>query len=235
MPRQLFALEPDGVKRLELTWSGYWKDFKIILDGKPIGVIQKVKTLTHGCDIQLPDGSVLGIKLDRKLLGRTLILLRDGQPVPGSATSPQRAIKIASDTVYFISGMSLGLVLIAEFFHVQLLLENGIGYVSMIMGFIFLPLAYYTHEGSRLALGLADILIQHRLGSGFYLQRHGGNHTHTGHFYSSRILDPDDTRDGCDDILETNRMTGSYNGLCAMVAPDGKCLFFSAGLVASPG
>ena len=174
MIREAFELETGGEKRLELVWRGYWKDFTVILDGKSLGMIPNVKTLSHGCDVQLPDGSVLGIRVDRKLLGSSLILLRDGQPVPGSATSPQRVIKNASDAVYFISGMSLLLGLISELFHIQLLQQNGIGYGSMIVGFIYMPLAYYTHEGSRLALGLAIFLFLLDGVGGFVLSIMGG-------------------------------------------------------------
>ena len=36
MPKQLFALEKNGPKRLELSWSGMWKGFAARLDGQVV-------------------------------------------------------------------------------------------------------------------------------------------------------------------------------------------------------
>jgi len=61
MPKQAFAFERDGPKRLEVSWKGRWKNVTVQLDGAPIGTVPGQKELSAGQEFQLPDGSTLTV------------------------------------------------------------------------------------------------------------------------------------------------------------------------------
>ena len=94
MPRQHLALQAGEPPRLELEWGGYMREFKIRLDGEPIGRIDGGQAeLKQGRDFPLPDGSTLTIRLARTAMLDELQVLRDGVPLPGSAANPRQKLK----------------------------------------------------------------------------------------------------------------------------------------------
>ena len=46
MPKQSFALEAQGPKRLEIQWKGNWKNVTITLDGEVVGTIPDSKSMS---------------------------------------------------------------------------------------------------------------------------------------------------------------------------------------------
>ena len=159
MPKQKYALEERGEKRLEISWKALWKDTTIKLDGNPVGVIPNQKELTAGKTFKLPDGSKLSIQLVRKFSAAELQLLRNGQPLPGSATDPVFKHKLAYGVVYFIAGLNLVLGLVATLFQVEFLYTMGIGLPSILFGLVFLALGFFVMRLSTLALILASIIF----------------------------------------------------------------------------
>jgi len=104
MPIRRFALERNGPKRLEISWKGRWKDFRVRAGGADVGFIVDKSGLQAGREFGLPDGSHLHARLTRQLT-----LLRDGRPIPGSATDPASILKVAYAVIFFIGGgWSLG-------------------------------------------------------------------------------------------------------------------------------
>jgi hypothetical protein len=120
MPKQRFALEEGGEKRLEVSWKGLYKDVTVSLDGNPIGVVPNKKALSAGQAFSLPDGSTIKIQLVRKLMSTELQVLRNGEPLPGSSSDPQTRFKTAYGMVYFVAGLNLVLGLVSFLFNVGL-------------------------------------------------------------------------------------------------------------------
>ena len=159
MPKQAFALERDGPKRLEVSWKGSWKNLAIQLDGETIGNVQEQKDLTAGQEFQLPDSSTLTVQLVKKLASVELRLLRDGQPLPGSATDPETLLKGAYVILYFIAGLNIVLGAIAYLLQAEVLQSMGMGFYSIVFGTIFLVLARFVRLRSTVALVIAIVIF----------------------------------------------------------------------------
>lgn len=159
MPKQAFALETGGEKRLEVSWKGVWKDITISLDGTPLGVIPNQKALSAGQEFQAPDGSTIKVQLVSQATLKELQVLRNGQPLPGSSSDPQTRLKNAYGMVYFVAGLNLVLGLLATLFDVEFLQVIGIGVNSIIFGLVFLVLGYFVQRKSAVALILAIIIF----------------------------------------------------------------------------
>jgi hypothetical protein len=159
MAKMLFALEPGGEKRLQVSWKGMYKETSVFLDDQLVGTIQGQKALAAGQDFTLIDGSVVHVQLVTKVFNTELQVLRNGQPLPGSATDPQARLKAAYIITYFIAGLNLVLGLVATLFQVEFLQQLGIGFYSLIFGLIFLVLAIFIQRKSMVSLILAIIIF----------------------------------------------------------------------------
>src|SRR3954468_13841258 len=106
MPSAKFALEAGGPKRLEVSWSGFWKNIAVRLDGDEVGSIPTKAELKQGRSFTLPDSSVIHVKLAESVGNVEIQLTRDGRPLPGSAADPLQRVKTAGGIVYFIAGLS---------------------------------------------------------------------------------------------------------------------------------
>ncbi len=159
MPKQSYALEAGGKKRLELFWKGMFNNLNVVLDGQSIGVIPNQKALSQGQTFELEDGTTLKVQLVRSLMATEVQVLRDGEPLPGSALDPQSRYKNAYLIVYFIAGLNLLLGVLASLFNVALLQQLGIGFGSILLGFVYLVLGFFVQKKSSLALILAIVLF----------------------------------------------------------------------------
>ncbi len=155
MPKQVFAFERSGPKRLEVSWKGFWKNITIQLDGETIGTIPGQKQLAAGQEFQLQDGSTLKVQLVKKFATTELQVLRNGQPLPGSASDPEAKLKTAYGMVFFIAGLNIVLGLAAGIFQVEFLQSIGISFYSIIFGVVFLVLGYFVQRRSAVALVIA--------------------------------------------------------------------------------
>ncbi len=159
MPKQTYALEAGGEKRLEISWKLFWKEVTLILDGRPLGVIPDQKALAAGQEFRLPDGSGLKVQLVSKFSGTELQVLRNGKPLPGSSSDPGSKLKLAYGMVYFIAGLYLLLGFVVLLFNLDFLRELGIGWGSIIYGLLFFALGFFVQRKSNLALILAILLF----------------------------------------------------------------------------
>ncbi len=158
MPKQTYALEPDGQRRIEVSWKGIWKNISVSLDGQILGVIPDQKALAAGQEFPLADGSSIKVQLVGKLYSTELRVLRNGQPLPGSASDPLTRVKTAYGLIYFVAGLNflLGILALAgvEFFQ-----QLGFGVISLIAGVIFLMLGFFTQHLSSIALIMVIVLL----------------------------------------------------------------------------
>ncbi len=102
MTKQRLALEPGEPPRIELDWGTYMREFEVRFDGEEIGRIdggQSVLREPHS--FTLPDGSELTIQLKKSQMIDELEVLRDGQPLPGSASNPLTKLSAAIRSSFF--------------------------------------------------------------------------------------------------------------------------------------
>ena len=161
MPKRAFALEEAGGKRLEVSWKGIYqyKDITVLLDGTQIGLIPDQKSLLAGQEFSLVDGSTIKIQLVPKFTETELQVLRNGQPIPGSASDPQTRLKNAYQSVYIVATLNIVFGLIAVLFNPEFLHWVAIGSSSILFGLAFLPLGFFIQRKSILALVLAIIIM----------------------------------------------------------------------------
>ncbi len=159
MPKQSFALEAGGEKRLEISWKGMYKDVTVSLDGTSIGVIPNQKALSAGQEFRSIDGTTIKVQLVSKFMSTELQVLRNGQPIPGSASDPQTKVKNAYGMVCFVAGLNLVLGLVSFLFNVEFLQQIGIGFGSILFGLVFLALGFFVQRKSTVALILAIVIF----------------------------------------------------------------------------
>jgi hypothetical protein len=160
VPTARFALERDGPKRLEIRWGLGWGLRTVVtLDGKEIGSIPGRKELKEGRLFPLEDGSTLSVQSGPNLITQEFRVLRDGRPLPGSASDPAQRLRVASGVLLVIGGLSIAVGLVAELFRVQQLMQRGIGLGSMIEGVVYVLLAVLARRRSVVALGIAVALM----------------------------------------------------------------------------
>ena len=159
MQKLTYALEPNGPKRLEVSWKAMWKEFKVKVDDRVVGRASGQKELREGKRFRLKDGSYLSVKLVNKLTGVDLEILHDGQPLPGTSADPATRLKNAYRTVFLVAGLNTVLGLVAVLLEAPFLQALGIGFYSILFGLIFLVLGVYVKRKSRLALILSVVIF----------------------------------------------------------------------------
>ena len=152
MPKQLYALEPNGPKRLEVSWKAFFKDITVRLDGLIVGRIADRQALNAGQEFQLPDGSLIRVQFVYNVASSELRVTRNGVPLPGSASSPETRIKTAAGVIFFIAGINLLLGILSLVIQSELLQSLGAGWFSLIYGGFFLAMGVLTGRKSLWAL-----------------------------------------------------------------------------------
>jgi hypothetical protein len=159
MAKYKFALDKGGPKRLELDYSLGFKNLKVRVDGREVGVIQTKKEWEQGRSFKLADGSTLNVQLTKSGLSTGLTVLRDGWPVPGSNTDPYKRLSEAYSAAFFVAFVNLAIGLGGVLFQVDFLLELGLGWFSVIFGLVFVGLGFGIRAKSKLALGAALAIL----------------------------------------------------------------------------
>ena len=155
MQKLTYALEPNGPKRLEVSWKAMWKAFTVKVDDRVVGRASGQKELREGKRFRLKDGSYLSVKLVNKLTGVDLEILHDGQPLPGTSADPATRLKNAYRTVFLVAGLNTVLGLVAVLLEAPFLQALGIGFYSILFGLVFVVLGFLVRKGSQFALILA--------------------------------------------------------------------------------
>lgn len=159
MASKKLSLEAGGPQRLELSWGMFWKNFRVVLDGKEVGTVTGgAKELKQGVDFPLPDGTQLRIQLIQGAFNVELQALRDGVPLPGSASDPEQRIKTAAYLLYFLAGLNTVLGVVAMAFNNETLEGLGMGIGSILFGAIVAVLGFFTYRRTRVAPILAIVL-----------------------------------------------------------------------------
>ncbi len=159
MAKQSYALEAGGQKRLDVAWSGIYRNVTVSLDGAQVGVIPDQKALTKGQEFRLPDGSTVSVQLVSTFMTTELRVARNGQPLPGSSSDPRSRLRNAYLMVYIVGGLNIVLGLLATLLKVELLQQLGVGFGSILFGLMFLGLGFFVQRRSSFALIVAIVLF----------------------------------------------------------------------------
>jgi hypothetical protein len=169
MPKQSYALERGGLRRLEISWGMFWRNVTVTLDGNVLGTVPGQSELAAGQDFPMPDGSTLTVRLVSTIISSELQVRRNGEPLPGSAADPLVKHKTAYVIVYGIGALNLVLGVLSLILQVEILENIGIGFYTLAFGLGFILLGYFTQRRSSLALMLAIGLFGLDAGVNFIL------------------------------------------------------------------
>lgn len=157
--RKRFALREGEPRRLEVAFGFRYSDVTISLDDQPVAGPFSRTEIEVGRNVTLPDGSTLSIGLEKSHFLTDLHLYRNGEPLPGSSTDPQRRITGAWGAALFIAVVNviLGIVTVVSANGDVEAAGNGLGLV--IFGVAFAILAFFIRRRSRVALGIALVVF----------------------------------------------------------------------------
>ena len=158
MPSQSYTLDPDNPKRLDIVYRPMWRGATVLLVGQEIGTAPGKQELLQGHEFKLPDGSTLNLRLVQSLLGSQLYILRDGQPIPGSASHPETAVKSAYWTLFLIAGISILFGAAAQMLHLGQLRTLGVGPYSVLFGVAYVALGVLVRRHSLPAMYISIAL-----------------------------------------------------------------------------
>ena len=108
MARKSFALEDGGTERLTLNWQSRLNYARMVasFDGVQLNEVPfSEKDLAAGQQLTLPDASQLALELKWGLMGRQLEILRDGLPLPGSASHPRQLLRSGAALLWVVSAL----------------------------------------------------------------------------------------------------------------------------------
>jgi hypothetical protein len=160
MPKQSFALEQGGPKRLELSWTAFWGHLDVRLDDKLIGSFNGQSELKTGKSFRMTDdGSILSISLSRGFYNNRLNVTRSGVPVPGSSADPGLRVRTAYGIMYLIAALNILIGLLGLLFEADVLANLQIGPYNIVFGLVFLVLAIFAQRQSVIAMWIGVIIF----------------------------------------------------------------------------
>jgi hypothetical protein len=137
-----------------VEWEGWFDRTTLLLDGEPLAPSIGREALRRGVSLPLPGGKVLHAQVVTPFLLPALRLLRDGVPLPGTATDPAVVMRGTAAMVYFLGAANLAIGL----FIVAMSVGMSAGPSGVALGVTYLTLAFFTSKGSHVALLVAAAL-----------------------------------------------------------------------------
>ncbi len=160
MPKKQFTLEENGRHTLELTWDSMWRNFTIHYDGAPVDKIEGGgKGMRAGKITTLPDGSELNVKLKQSLLAAELAVLRNGRPLPGTATHPLNRIQQAYTIIFIIAGLNVLLGLVGLVSTAEWVLMISGGWITAVFGLFLFFLGWLVKAKHSLPALITAIFV----------------------------------------------------------------------------
>jgi hypothetical protein len=156
MPKRVFQTDTG---ELVIAWRGIWKDVTVTHAGTLLGQFANQADIKAGREFVMADGARLLVRLTTNLGGAQLEVLRNGAPVAGSDSDPAVQLKLAAGVTYFIGGLTSVLSIVAMLGNVGLLVQLGMGPITLGVGVLFLGLGFAVGKRSRIALGVAIALF----------------------------------------------------------------------------
>ena len=145
MPSKTFYLDNARTEPLTTNWGLFYRNFTVSYAGAILPPTDPDATIAQGRQYRLPNGRVFSAQHKQNTYPQELELLIDGQPVPGSGTHPHERIKQAWYILLVLGILNIGLGLVAEFGHIDVLLQLGVGWGSLVEGIAYIALGYFGY------------------------------------------------------------------------------------------
>jgi hypothetical protein len=159
MPKKSYAFEPGGPKRLAVEWKGLFNDFTVKVDGKQVGTITDQRALNAGEKFKLKDGSQLEVRMINSMLGSEMRILRNGKPLPDSATSVSSRLHSARVMIFIIAAIEFFDGISYYFLNENYIKSLGISWYALYFGAFFLIMGLLMKKSPRLILWASTIVF----------------------------------------------------------------------------
>ena len=160
MPTKTFYLDANHTEPLTAKWGLFYRNFTVSHGGTVLAPSNPDATIAQGRQYRLPDGRIFSAQHKQNTYPQELELLIDGQPVPGSGTHPVERIKQAWYILLILGILNIGLGVVAEFGHIEVLLQFGVGWGSIVEGIAYIALGYFGYFRTSVpALTTALVLL----------------------------------------------------------------------------
>ncbi|RAU82321.1 hypothetical protein [Pontibacter arcticus] len=158
MPQYTYFLDDEQQKKLVITRKFTWKELQVYFNDELIGKVDHKAELTEGRTFTLPDQSILSLKLKSGFADQ-LEVLRNGQPLAGSATDIDQIVRNAWQLMLFLGALNLVLGLLNYFWDIDYLQALGTGLGSFILGPVYIGLSIAIRRFSVPALYAAISIL----------------------------------------------------------------------------
>ena len=142
-------------RQIQVTGSPFGGKVNVSIGGKLIVTVSDDE-LRAGREVTLPDNSVLKLQRTTKYLLPDLVVLRDGQYLPGSSSDPRQKLKVAYRTIFLLAGSyfltGIAFTITAPPRTVIPLLWNVAVVKAWLLGFAFLVMGFSVKRQSTTAL-----------------------------------------------------------------------------------
>jgi len=139
MPAITYYLNEAKTDVLTARWQQFYENFELTHNDHLLGVVPYLGHLPTGTRYELADGRVITAQVVRIQGESTLELGVDGELVPGSGTSPERAIKHALYVLLFAGLLNVTLGLAA-------LYSGGFGVPAFVEGGVLVGLGWWGYR-----------------------------------------------------------------------------------------
>ena len=166
--RMSYSIEPGGPKRLEIITDVSWRKAKILFDGATVKTISNKREFLTSQEFQLPDGSLLRIKLVKVMFSYYQIQVwRNEEPLHNfeQFTGPLFKVSKAASAIGVVGMFPILWVIVVVILNLlsSKLLVIGSAEVPYIVsitlwGALFLVLAFFSNKHSLIALFLATTI-----------------------------------------------------------------------------
>ena len=160
MPSKTFYLDDARTQPLTASWGMFFRNFTVSYAGAALEAINPEAPIVQGRQYRLPDGRIFSARHKQNSYPQEMELLIDGQPVPGSGTHPIERVKQAWYLLLFLGILNIALGVVAEFGHIDVLLQLGLGWGSLVEGVAYVALGYFGYyRTSAPAFTIALVLL----------------------------------------------------------------------------
>ena len=157
MPSKKYFLDKEKTEMLELAWRGGFRTVTVSYNGQLLSTMNR-EAVSAGQAIELPDGRVVDVKLEAGFFA-ALTAKINGRHIPGTQGDPKYQLKQIFYLMIVLGILNIIIGLIFASTDVQIEGLEGIGYINVAIGLVYIALGYAVTQGSMIALVLITLIL----------------------------------------------------------------------------
>lgn len=157
MPSKKYFLDKEKTEMLELAWKAGFRAVTVSYNGVVLSTMSREEA-SAGKAVELPDGRIVDVKLEGGFFA-ALTAKINGRHIPGTQGDPKYQLKqiFYLMIVLGILNIIIGLIFAVTDVHIEGL--EGIGYINVAIGLVYIALGYAVTQGSMIALVLITLIL----------------------------------------------------------------------------